>query len=45
MVLRATCPADLAVLVAPFDFQPTRQRSFQPDLLVDGELTFRRTHR
>lgn len=33
-VLRAACPPQLEVLPAPIDFQPTRQRSLQPDLLV-----------
>lgn len=34
VLLRAACPADHRVLFAPTDYQPTRRRSFQPDLLV-----------
>ncbi len=34
LLLRATCPSDLQVLMAPVDFQPTSRRSLQPDLLV-----------
>ena len=34
IALRSACPPHLAVIVAPFDFQPTGNRSFQPDLLV-----------
>jgi|SRR5689334_7348707 len=34
LLLHAACPPDLEVFFAPFDFQPTRKRSFQPDLLV-----------
>ena len=34
LLLRASCPADLQVLVAPVDYQPTERRSLQPDLLV-----------
>jgi len=33
MVLRAACPADARVMLAPTDYQPTRRRSLQPDLL------------
>jgi hypothetical protein len=33
-LLDQACPAGLEVLFAPFDFQPSRKRSFQPDLLV-----------
>lgn len=33
-VLLQTCPADLELFAAPFDFQPTRTTSLQPDLLV-----------
>ena len=32
--LQAAAPPDLEVFVAPVDFQPTRQRSLQPDVLV-----------
>jgi Uma2 family endonuclease len=32
--LKETVPAELQVFVAPLDFQPTRHRSLQPDLLV-----------
>lgn len=32
--LKATAPDDLRVYVAPLDFQPTRHRSLQPDVLV-----------
>ena len=34
VLLRAACPADLEVFLAPTDYQPTRTRSLQPDLLV-----------
>jgi len=34
LLLRAACPSDLQVLMAPVDFQPTSRRSLQPDLLV-----------
>ena len=34
LLLNAACPPELEVFFAPFDFQPTRKRSFQPDLLV-----------
>ena len=34
LLLRASVPPDLQVLMAPVDFQPTRRRSLQPDLLV-----------
>ena len=33
-LLRAACPPDTRVLVAPTDYQPTDRRSLQPDLLV-----------
>jgi len=33
-VLRERIPADLELFVAPVDFQPTRHRSLQPDVLV-----------
>ncbi len=34
LLLRATCPPGLQVLLAPVDYQPTDRRSLQPDLLV-----------
>lgn len=34
VLLRAACPADARVMLAPTDYQPTRRRSLQPDLLV-----------
>ncbi len=34
VVLRAACPADARVMLAPTDYQPTQRRSLQPDLLV-----------
>ena len=34
VLLKAAVPADLEVFVAPLDFQPTRHRSLQPDVLV-----------
>jgi Uma2 family endonuclease len=34
LLLRATCPPELQVFLAPLDYQPTNRRSFQPDLLV-----------
>ena len=34
VALHAVCPADLQVLVSPIDYQPTRRRSVQPDLVV-----------
>ena len=34
VLLRAACPDDLEVFLAPTDYQPTRTRSLQPDLLV-----------
>jgi Uma2 family endonuclease len=34
LLLRAACPADLQVFLAPLDYQPTNRRSLQPDLLV-----------
>jgi Uma2 family endonuclease len=33
-LLFAACPAALIVLLSPIDFQPTKVRSFVPDLLV-----------
>jgi Uma2 family endonuclease len=33
-LLYAACPPELEVFFAPFDFQPTNQRSLQPDVLV-----------
>jgi Uma2 family endonuclease len=33
-LLRHLCPPDLEVFVAPLDYQPTRRRSFQPDVLI-----------
>jgi Uma2 family endonuclease len=33
-VLYQGCPADLEVFVAPLDFQPTKRRSLQPDVMV-----------
>jgi Uma2 family endonuclease len=33
-LLYASCPPDLEVLFSPIDFQPTKKRSFEPDLLV-----------
>ena len=46
VVLREACPAELEVFLAPTDYQPTRTRSLQPDLLVvsrddpgDGAVT------
>jgi Uma2 family endonuclease len=33
-VLRAACPGQLEVFIAPFDFRPNKQRSLQPDVLV-----------
>jgi Uma2 family endonuclease len=33
-LLDHACPPELEVFFAPFDFQPTRKRSFQPDLMV-----------
>jgi Uma2 family endonuclease len=46
VLLRAACPAGLEVFLAPTDYQPTRTRSLQPDLLVvsrddpgDGAVT------
>jgi Uma2 family endonuclease len=32
--LDAACPAGIEVLVAPFDYRPTSERSLQPDVLV-----------
>ncbi|MEX2290323.1 MAG: Uma2 family endonuclease [Mycobacteriales bacterium] len=34
LLLRAACPAELEVFLAPTDYQPTSTRSLQPDLLV-----------
>jgi Uma2 family endonuclease len=34
LLLHDACPPDLEVFFAPFDFQPTNKRSFQPDLMV-----------
>jgi Uma2 family endonuclease len=34
LLLRAACPPDLEVFLAPTDYQPTQTRSLQPDLLV-----------
>jgi Uma2 family endonuclease len=34
LLLRESCPDSLEVFIAPLDFQPTRRRSFQPDVLV-----------
>ena len=34
LVLRAACTADVRVMLAPTDYQPTDRRSLQPDLLV-----------
>ncbi len=34
VILRAACPPDLEVFLAPTDYQPTDRRSLQPDLLV-----------
>ncbi len=34
VLLRAACPPDLEVFLAPTDYQPTTTRSLQPDLLV-----------
>jgi len=34
VLLRATCPADLKVFVAPLDWQPDGRTSLEPDLLV-----------
>ena len=33
-LLRAACPPDVRVMLAPTDYQPTDRRSLQPDLLV-----------
>lgn len=33
-LLYAACPPDLEVLFSPIDFQPTKKRSFEPDLVV-----------
>jgi Uma2 family endonuclease len=34
LLLRAACPPDVRVMLAPTDYQPTDRRSLQPDLLV-----------
>lgn len=34
LILRAACPPELEVFLAPTDYQPTSIRSLQPDLLV-----------
>lgn len=34
VLLRAACPPDLEVFLAPTDYQPTDTRSLQPDLLA-----------
>lgn len=34
VLLRAACPSELEVFVAPTDYQPTLTRSLQPDVLV-----------
>jgi Uma2 family endonuclease len=34
VLLRAACPPEARVMLAPTDFQPTHRRSLQPDLLV-----------
>lgn len=34
VLLRAACPPEARVMLAPTDFQPTRRRSLQPDVLV-----------
>ena len=34
LLLRAACPPELEVFLAPTDYQPTATRSLQPDLLV-----------
>lgn len=34
LLLQAAVPSDFEVFLAPLDFQPTRRRSLQPDLLV-----------
>jgi Uma2 family endonuclease len=34
VLLREVCPPELEVLMAPTDYQPTRTRSLQPDVLV-----------
>lgn len=34
LLLRAVCPPDLEVFLAPTDYQPTSTRSLQPDLLI-----------
>ena len=39
VLLRQLVPDDLEVFMAPVDFQPTRRRSLQPDLL--GGPTYR----
>ncbi len=34
LLLRSASPADVRVMLAPTDYQPTQRRSLQPDLLV-----------
>lgn len=34
VLLRAACPPDLEIFLAPTDYQPTSTRSLQPDLLA-----------
>jgi len=36
VVLRAVCPPEMEVLVAPLDWRPDRKTSLQPDVLVLG---------
>jgi len=36
LLLQATCPPELEVLVAPLDWRPDRKTSLQPDVLVLG---------
>lgn len=38
VLLRAACPPELEVFLAPTDYQPTQTRSLQPDLLVVSRL-------
>jgi Uma2 family endonuclease len=39
-VLDRACPPDLEVYFAPLDFQPTRNRSYQPDVMVTRRADF-----
>lgn len=39
-LLRAACPPQLEVFFAPLDWQPSRNRSFQPDLMVVPQLSY-----